>query len=410
MELKRKYNLFEVTGIELEYMIVDRDTLKVNPIADMLMYDKSGEYAADIYNGRIEWSNELVNHVIELKTHKPESSLRGVATAFQKNIEEINNLLAAHNAMLLPSASHPFMNPESETVLWKHDYSEIYDLYNRIFECRGHGWSNLQSMHLNLPFSNDEEFSRLHTAIRLLLPIIPALSASSPMLDGKLTGWSDSRMEAYLHHQELVPSLMGKLIPEAISGEDEYYLKIFNPIKKDIGPMDKNNVMEHHFLNSRGAIARFDRGAIEIRVIDIQECPDADIAVASLITEVLRLIINEKWAKYAYQSIWHEDDLFNVFHSVIKNGENTGIENGAYLKMFGVTQNRMKALDLWRHLYNEAGNKLNRNDADHIKLILQEGTLSSRIVKKMDGNPDHYNILKTYRQLADCLNKNVQFQ
>jgi hypothetical protein len=31
--------------------------------------------------------------------------------------------------------------------------------------------------------------------------------------------------------------------------------------------------MDHHFANSRGAIARFDRGAIEIRVIDIQECP-----------------------------------------------------------------------------------------------------------------------------------------
>ena len=36
-------------------------------------------------------------------------------------------------------------------------------------------------------------------------------------------------------------------------------------------------------MNSRGAIARFDRNAIEIRVIDVQECPKADLAIAIFI-------------------------------------------------------------------------------------------------------------------------------
>ena len=44
------------------------------------------------------------------------------------------------------------MHPETEMQLWQHNYSKIYALYNRIFDCRGHGWSNVQSMHINLPF------------------------------------------------------------------------------------------------------------------------------------------------------------------------------------------------------------------------------------------------------------------
>ena len=50
----------------------------------------------------------------------------------------------------------------------------MYEAYDRIFDCRGHGWANLQAVHLNLPFSGDEEFGRLHAAIRLVLPIMPA--------------------------------------------------------------------------------------------------------------------------------------------------------------------------------------------------------------------------------------------
>ena len=298
MDIKPKYKLFEVTGIELEYMIVDRDSLKIRPIADTLMFDKSGKFAADIENGEIEWSNELVNHLIELKTHLPVARLDHTADHFHKNITEINKLLAKHNAMLMPTASHPLMDPYTETVLWQHDFSEIYSLYNKIFDCRGHGWSNLQSMHLNLPFSDDEEFARLHAAIRLVLPIIPALSASSPILDGEQTGWADSRMEAYLHHQENMPSFMGSLIPEPVYSEDDYNLRIFLPIRQDIAPFDQQNIMEHHFLNSRGAIARFDRGAIEIRVIDTQECPAVDVAVADIITQVIKSMVEERWAKY----------------------------------------------------------------------------------------------------------------
>ncbi len=85
----------------------------------------------------------------------------------------------------------------SRDAAWPHEYSPVYEAYDRIFDCRGHGWANPQSVHLNLPLTGDDEFGRLRAAIRLLLPIMPALAASSPVIDGRLTGLMDSRLEVY---------------------------------------------------------------------------------------------------------------------------------------------------------------------------------------------------------------------
>ncbi len=140
--------------------------------------------------GAISWSNELVAHVVELKTSEPAAALAGLAQAFAEHVRRINDLLRPLGARLMPTGMHPWMDPARETRLWPHDYSEVYANFDRIFDCRGHGWSNLQSVHLNLPFADDEEFGRLHAAIRLLLPILPALAASSPIVERRTTGCS----------------------------------------------------------------------------------------------------------------------------------------------------------------------------------------------------------------------------
>ena len=87
----------------------------------------------------------------------------------------------------MPTAMHPWMDPATETVLWD-DATDVYRTYDRIYGCRGHGWANLQSMHVNLPFADDSQFARLHAAIRLVLPLLPALAASSPIAEGSVDG------------------------------------------------------------------------------------------------------------------------------------------------------------------------------------------------------------------------------
>ncbi len=404
------YKLFEVTGIELEYMIVDRDTLKIKPIADQLIFDKTGQYISDVENGAIAWSNELVNHVIELKTNGPAKDLTMLPTLFRQNISEINRLLEQENAMLLPTAAHPFMDPFTETMLWPHEYNEIYSLYNRIFDCRGHGWSNLQSTHINLPFQGDEEFAKLHAAIRILLPIIPGLCASSPILSSQISSFTDARMEAYLHNQERMPILMGRLIPEGVFSYADYQLNIFDPIKLAIAPYDHEKIMDQHFLNSRGAIARFDRGAIEIRVIDIQECSSADLAIAKIIIETLRSLTWQRWSDLDTQKSWSEHELFKIFYQVIQEGEKAILEQKSYLELFGINSARMSAGDIWQHLLNQHQDKLTREEKKFIIFILEKGTLSSRIKQKFGGHVEHHQLLQVYRELAHCLEQDRQYQ
>jgi gamma-glutamyl:cysteine ligase YbdK (ATP-grasp superfamily) len=407
METEKSYRLFEVCGVELEYMIVERDTLRVKPIADLLLFAKAGKNISDIKNGKIGWSNELVNHVIELKTYHPVTKLTGTGDEFSKNIAEINLELKKHNAMLLPTASHPFMDPIKETKLWQHESREIYELYDRIFGCYNHGWANLQSVHLNLSFHGDAEFAKLHAAIRLLLPIIPALAASSPLREGKLTGWADSCMQAYLKHQDKMPSLIGRFIPEAVFSREEYDQKIFAPIRRAIESWDHDKIMDHHFLNSRGAIARFDRGSIEIRVTDMQECPDADIAISSLIIESLKLLVAEKYSTFEHQSVPDENRLYAIFDQVIRFGEETIVEDKEYLNLLGIAESQMTSIEIWEHFYNEVLHVMEPKNAHIIQYILEEGSLALRIIKRLDGKPAHDRIVSVYKELAGCLERNM---
>ena len=91
-------------------------------------------------------------------------------------------------------------------------------------------------------------------------------------------------------HARRVPSVSGRVVPEAVFTRPDYEREILGRIYADMAPHDPEGVVRHEWCNARGAIARFDRSAIEIRVLDVQECPRADLAIAALVTAVLRAL------------------------------------------------------------------------------------------------------------------------
>lgn len=413
--MSKPLSLFAGYGVELEYMIVDKTTLNILPICDKVLYQLAGRYVNEYSFDKIALSNELVMHVLEFKTNGPNPSLNKLDVDFHLQISAINEILAPLNAQLLPSGAHPWMNPDNEMKIWPHENNEIYRSYNRIFNCHGHGWSNLQSTHLNLPFSNDEEFAKLHTAIRLILPIIPALSASTPIIDSKLTGFVDTRLEFYRSNQRTIPLISGSVIPEAVFSQQEYQDKILTKIYQAIAPYDTQNVLQEEWLNSRGAIARFDRNAIEIRIIDIQECPKADIAILALITAVLKDLIAEKWQTFAKQAAWREEDLLPLFLNAVKVGQSAVITNSDYLQMFGYTANKScSAAELWQHLLQTVSEDLTSH-YPALQHILTHGNLAERIIRSLGKNvteshqPTQQMLYQVYKQLAKCLASNQLF-
>ena len=417
------YKLWERFGVEMEFMIVDRDTLNVLPRADVpLGKDKDGNQLSDIEYDDIGLSNELVSHVLEFKCAHPKSTFDGLGKRFFHEIRRANKKLEKINAMLLPSACHPFMDP-AEMQLWPYDCLDIYQTYDRIFNCKGHGWANLQSTHLNLSFDGDEEFGELHAAIRLLLPLIPAIAASSPYLDSKYTGYRDARINVYRHNQDKVPEITGQVIPEQAYSYDEYNKMIFDKVKKAIAPYDTEHLLNHFFLNSRGAIARFDRGAIEIRLVDIQECPNADIAIVELEIATLKAIVNGKFAASrenasAANSVPHTlkeyreflrnfdtTRLAELLTKTTKDAENAQIDWQEYLSVFGMG-GACTAGDIWKHIYSVVKNDLTEVSQGFMEKMLERGTLSSALYKALGDAPAHEAFVTEYKKLADCLAHN----
>jgi glutamate---cysteine ligase / carboxylate-amine ligase len=405
-------HLFEGFGIEIEYMIVDPVQLSVRPISDALLHGVAGAFESEVENGDVAWSNELALHVLELKTNGPAPALAGIAETFQRNVCEVNARLAPLGGRLLPSAAHPWMDPDTEFERWPHEYGEVYAAFDRIFGCAGHGWSNLQSMHVNLPFAGDAEFGRLHAAIRVLLPILPALAASSPILDGAPTGLMDSRLEVYRRNAHRVPSVAGDVIPEPVFDIRGYQTEILEPIYRDLEAHDPEGILRHEWVNARGCIARFDRNAIEIRVLDTQECPSMDLAVAAAVTAVARGLSDETLSCGAAQRGIHTPALTRILDETTRNAEAARIEDSDYLALFGWRGGACTAGALWASLAERcvARDELAAPCIDPLETILAQGCLARRILRKLRGRTDRDHLRGVYGELADCLAEGERFR
>ena len=405
MTEENSLGLFEAFGIELEYMIVDAETLDVRPISDKALTAAAGDLTGEVELGSISWSNELALHVLELKVSEPVTDLAQITLDFQTSIAHANEILRKFGAQLLPTAMHPWMNPDREMKLWPHDYSPVYEAFNRIFNCRGHGWANLQSTHWNLPFRNEQEFAKLHAAIRLILPLLPGIAASSPIYDGRSHGALDCRLEVYRKNSAKIPSITGQVVPEAVYTEADYEREIYQRMYRDIAPEDPDGTLQHIWLNARGAIARFDRGAIEIRVLDIQECPQADIAIGSLMVAVLQSLCAEQWTSFEEQSTAPTYELACLFRSAILAGPATLVPC-SIAQHFGASKSSLSVGQLWQDLLvrlQHATPLLSPAIVDSLNTILSQGTLSQRILANLDNDYSRTSLLSTYGDLSQCL-------
>lgn len=412
-----RYKAFSGYGIELEYMIVDSKTLAVQPISDFVLRDEAGTIKNELEFAKTCWSNELVKHVIELKTNGPAPLSGELAGLFHQDLQKINALLAERGCRIMPTAMHPLFNPQSGVKLWEHDDASIYDAYNRIFDCRGHGWSNLQSMHINLPFFDDAEFGRLHAAVRIVLPVLPGLAAASPLYEAKACGLRDNRLEFYRHNQKKIPAIAGHVIPERAWTQAEYHELVYRQINEQIKPHDPDGILEDVWLNSRGAIARFDRNAIEIRVLDIQESPRMDIAIAALVTTLVRSLYDGVWVPFEQQKQFDEVQMKPLFIETLTAGSDAVLKDERYLRIFG-QEAGISVQALWQAIYKRLEKPYEALLAPfktEIEVLLGAGCLANRILRRIGikpgtaATPDPSTVIATYRELCDCAAQNRIF-
>ncbi len=402
-------------GVELEYMIVDRKSMAVRPMADELLRDAAGAVVNELPRGRLGWSNELTLHVIELKNEAPVADLAALAAAFQDEVREIDRRLEPHGARLMPTGMHPWMDPARECRLWPHGHADIYRAYDRIFDCQRLGFANIQSVHLNLPFADDGEFARLHAAVRLLLPLLPALAASSPIAWGGPTGFLDTRLEAYISHQARVPETLGLVVPDTTLGMDDYRQRVLAPMYRAIDTRDPAGILRHEWLNARGAIPRFERMALEIRLLDMQEYPGADLAVAAAVAAAVQRLYRagEDPAVLRAQQAYPTKQLAEMLRAAARDADQLPLGDPDYLALLDLPLAPMAAREAWQQLieawWREAPGQKPAWERP-LKVILEQGPLARRILRAVGLECPPALQETVYWSLCDCLDRGTPFE
>jgi hypothetical protein len=219
-------------------------------------------------------------------------------------------------------------------------------------------------------------------------------------------------MECYRTHVDAVPSMMGPVVPEPVASRAEYESRILGPIYRKVSPLDPGGSMQGEWLNARAAIARFDRNAIEIRVLDTQECPWADLSIAAATVALVRSLYSGEAVARELQDPLDSRRLASLLEGCARGAETERIEDAEYLSRLGYPGTRCMAGELWQHLLETT--LLNDPQAapwrEPLMNIASRGPLARRILRAVGDDYRREALREVYGRLCRCLAHGILFE
>jgi gamma-glutamyl:cysteine ligase YbdK (ATP-grasp superfamily) len=305
-----------------------------------------------------------------------------------------------HGAVLLGTGMHPLLKLK-DTAIWPHYHKKIYNEYGKIFNLNQHGWLNIQSFHLNLPYQKEADGVQIHNLLANLCAYLPAVAASSPIYEGKTGSDIDNRLQFYKVNQKEIPSITGEVIPEYASSIRQYKDDVIGQYSKDLAKLGAGKaLLTREWVNSRGIIFRFDRSALEVRVMDEQECVKSDVGLSCFVRAALRGLIALK------AELLPHNLLVNDFNMIIKEGLNAPV-----LSPHGKT-----ARQVCQHYLNLASEYAEEDEKKYLWIIkrrLENGNLSEiireRVLRRAEKTDFHEAIINVYSTLIKRLSDNEPY-
>jgi gamma-glutamyl:cysteine ligase YbdK (ATP-grasp superfamily) len=386
-------------GPEHEFSLVDQE-LKPLPISDQVIKSFCGKTVNFVKQKGFTFGKELQLHVMELKANEPFKSPQIFEETMKEGVDTLEDFLNRYSAHLLGTGMHPLLNLD-ETGIWPHRHRKIYDEYGKIFNLKQHGWLNIQSYHLNLPYSQEEDAIQLHNFLANLCAYLPAISAASPIYDGEPGPYVDNRLWFYKTNQIEVPSVVGDVIPEYTASFNQYKENVIKRYSNDLEKAGAGTpLLSKEWVNSRGAIFRFDRDALEVRVLDEQECIKSDVALSCFIRAALRGFMEQQPVPVAH------DVLVSDFNSIVSDGLDAMV-----LHPKGKT-----ARDVCRYYFDLASGNATEDEKEYLWIVkrrIEGGSLSELIREKVVHKAKKTDIIEAirsvYSTLTKCLADNQPF-
>jgi gamma-glutamyl:cysteine ligase YbdK (ATP-grasp superfamily) len=388
-----------VLGPEHEYSLVNKD-LKPLPISDKIIKDYCGKIINFIELPSFTFGKEMQLHVMEIKANQPFKSPFEFEETMQIAVSTLSQIVQKYGAMLLGTGMHPLLKLQ-DTGIWPHYHKKIYQQYGKIFDLNQHGWLNIQSFHLNLPFQKEADGIQTHNQLVNLCAYLPAISASSPICEGKIGLDVDNRLQFYKVNQKEIPSISGDVIPEYVSSLGQYKRDVIERYSQDLANAGADKtLLRREWVNSRGVIFRFDRCALEVRVMDEQECIKSDVALACFVRAAIRGL------NASNVELLSHDVLVKDFNKIIKDGLNAEVSSP-----HGKTARQV--CQYYLRIAMELATEDEKKYLWLVKKRIEEGSLSEliheRVLRRAQKTSFYQSIIDVYSTLIKCLIDNQPY-
>ncbi|MBZ0265143.1 hypothetical protein K8I28_10775 [bacterium] len=127
-----------------------------------------------------------------------------------------------------------------------------------------------------------------------------------------------------------------------------------------------------------------------------------DLSIAALTSELIKKLYNETFVSIEELNSIDVSYLKSVLLDSIVHGRAVKIDSEEYLRALGLS-GKQTIGEIWEHHYGLVSENLNPGFKSGIEVILQEGTLSERILSRIAGDFRREKLLEVYGCLADCL-------
>jgi len=171
-------------GVEIELQLIDKNNLDLKNISSKVLANVDKKFSNNI-------KCELIESMIEINTNIC-SNVDEVERDIIKTLNHLDDILKNHEAELNCTSLHPFAIGKKQIITDNPRYKRIMNdlqMVGRRFISQG--------LHIHIGINESEKAIKVNNALRIYLPLLLALSTSSPFFEGEDTGLHSYRTKLF---------------------------------------------------------------------------------------------------------------------------------------------------------------------------------------------------------------------
>ena len=253
-------------GVEIELQLVDIKNLNLNNISKKVLAEINKEFSDNI-------KCELIESMVEINTNIC-SNVKEVENDIKKTLNHLGDILINYETEINCTSLHPFAIAKNQIITDNLRYKRIM----RDLQMVGKQFIS-QGLHIHIGINDPENAIKINNALRIYLPLLLALTTSSPFFEGDDTGLHSYRTKLF----EALP-LAG--MPDYLTNWNH-----FENLTEQLEGADIISSVKDLWWDVRPHPGF---GTVEIRVCDIPITFKEIIAIVALIQALVVTLNNEE--------------------------------------------------------------------------------------------------------------------